>query len=101
MSVLDRLFIMSQYVTPQHGLSRVAGSLADCKIPSVKNALIRNFISHYKVNMDEALHTSPEDYTDFNHFFTRELKSGIRPNQAGKKSIASPVDGAVSHAGKI
>lgn len=101
MSVLDRLFVMSQHVLPQHTLSRALGKVADCKIPSVKNAVIRRFIKHYQVNMDEALRSSAEDYTDFNDFFTRELKASARPNQAGKSTIASPVDGTVSQAGSI
>lgn len=101
MAVLDRLFVMSQYVAPQHALSKACGKVADCKIPSVKNRVIRQFISHYHVNMDEALRSSPEDYADFNDFFTRELKATARPNQAGRYAIASPVDGTVSQAGKI
>ncbi len=101
MSVFDRLFVLSQYVTPQHTVSRIAGSLAESKVARIKNTLIRTFIERYGVNMDEALRNSPEDYANFNDFFTRELKHGIRPNLAGDKGVACPVDGAISQLGKI
>ncbi|OZG71661.1 phosphatidylserine decarboxylase [Hahella sp. CCB-MM4] len=99
--MFDRLFVASQYVTPQHALSKAAGSLADCKKPAIKNAFIKWFIERYGVNMDEALRGSAEDYEDFNDFFTRELKEGVRPLQGGPKKIVSPVDGCVSQAGSI
>ncbi len=101
MSLFDRLFVASQYVTPQHALSKAAGSLADCKKPAIKNAFIKWFIDRYGVNMDEALKGSAEDYEDFNDFFTRELKEGVRPLQGGPKKIISPVDGCVPQAGSI
>ncbi|WP_020407566.1 archaetidylserine decarboxylase [Hahella ganghwensis] len=101
MSLFDRIFVASQYVTPQHALSRAAGSLADCKRSAIKNAFIKWFIDRYGVNMDEALKGSAEDYENFNDFFTRELKEGVRPIQGGAKKLVSPVDGCVSQSGRI
>ncbi|NOQ34845.1 MAG: phosphatidylserine decarboxylase, partial [Methylococcaceae bacterium] len=40
-------------------------------------------------------------YASFNHFFTRELKDGVRPVTALNNGIASPADGVVSQAGAI
>lgn len=51
--------------------------------------------------MNTAKHASPEFYTDFNHFFTRELNAEARPVVTGENNIACPVDGAVSQSGKI
>jgi len=101
MSLLDRLFVMSQYVTPQHTLSKLAGSLADSRSPAIKNTFIKWFIDQYGVNMDEALQSSAEDYVNFNDFFTRQLKDGARKIQGGARKIVSPVDGVVSQAGRI
>ncbi len=101
MSLLDRLFVMSQYLTPQHALSKLAGGLADSRKPAVKNNFIKWFIKQYDVNMDEALRGSAEDYENFNDFFTRELKEGARIIQGGTRKIVSPVDGAVSQVGRV
>jgi len=101
MAILDQLFVLGQHAVPQHSLSRVMGRMANCKIPRIKNTVIRKFIKYYGVNMDEALRSSAEDYVDFNDFFTRELKESARPNQASKSTIACPADGTVSRAGGI
>ena len=54
MSIKDRLFIASQYVLPQHLLSRAVGTLADAEMEWVKNPLIDLFIKQFGVNMSEA-----------------------------------------------
>ena len=97
----DDIFVLSQYLTPQHLLSRTAGKVAQCKIPTIKNPLIRWFVDHYQVNMSEALIENPEEFSHFNDFFTRELKADARKIDTGKKAIVSPVDGAISQLGKI
>ena len=40
MSIKDSLFIASQYVVPQHLLSRAVGALAEAEMEWVKNQLI-------------------------------------------------------------
>lgn len=98
---LDKLFIYSQYLAPQHLLSRTAGKVAECEIPSFKNKLISWFIEKYGVNMSEALLDSPQDFKHFNDFFTRELKPDARQIDTDEKVIVSPVDGAISQLGRI
>jgi len=98
---LNDLFVYSQYLTPQHLLSRTAGKVAECEIPSLKNALIDWFIKQYGVNMSEALIESPAEFRHFNDFFTRELKANVREIDQSPKAIISPVDGAISQLGKI
>lgn len=95
------LFILFQYLVPQHLLSRIAGKIANAKTPWLKNLLIRAFIRYYKVNMTEAVHAEPTAYTSFNNFFTRALKHDARPIQGTASTIISPADGFVCAAGLI
>jgi phosphatidylserine decarboxylase len=98
---LDDLFVFSQYIAPQHLLSRAAGKVAECEIPAFKNKLIGWFIDKYGVNMSEALLDSPNDFKHFNDFFTRELKPDAREIDTDESAIISPVDGAISQLGSI
>ncbi len=98
---LDSLFVASQYLAPQHLLSRAAGKVAECEIPAFKNRLISWFIDKYGVNMSEALLQQPEDFRHFNDFFTRELKDDARDIDPAPNHLVSPVDGAISQIGKI
>ncbi|MFD2231492.1 archaetidylserine decarboxylase [Alkalimarinus sediminis] len=99
--MLDNLFVLSQYLTPQHTLSRTVGMLADCKQPQIKDAFIKWFIKKYQVNMAEAAKENPSDFPCFNDFFTRELKPGLRPIADGEHQVSCPVDGAISQLGDI
>lgn len=98
---LDQLFILSQYLTPQHGLSRLVGQFAKAETPLIKDRFINWFIDQYGVNMSEAVRKSANEYHCFNDFFTRELETGARPIDPSPNSIVSPVDGAISQIGKI
>ncbi len=51
--------------------------------------------------MSQAIEPRAEAYTNFNQFFTRELKPGIRQITQTENDIACPVDGCVSQIGKI
>ncbi len=93
--------IWCQRLIPQHFLSRLTGRLANCRVNWLKNFMIRWFIRRYGVNMEEA---APSDYTaypDFNAFFTRPLRAGVRPMPEDPNAIVSPVDGFVSELGRI
>ena len=100
--MLDKLFVLSQYITPQLALSRLAGRLADMEgAPALRNRVIKWFIGRYGVDMSEAAESDPTAYPTFNAFFTRALKPGIRPLAEGEKTLVSPVDGAISQIGAI
>jgi len=96
---LDTTFIILQYLLPQHLLSRLVGKLAECRLPWLKNLLIRRFITQYKVDMSEAVESAPEAYANFNAFFTRALKDGARP--IADAPVVCPADGAISQLGEI
>ncbi|MBK1873469.1 MULTISPECIES: archaetidylserine decarboxylase [Marinobacter] len=100
--MFDKLFILSQYVTPQLALSRAAGRLADNdRNPALKNRVIKWFVKRYGVDMSEAVEQDPTAYPSFNAFFTRALKPGLRPVAGGENTFVSPVDGAISQIGQI
>nr|WP_232349139.1 archaetidylserine decarboxylase [Neptunomonas qingdaonensis] len=99
--VKQKLFILFQHIVPQHLLSRLAGRLADCTHPWVKNRFISWFAKKYRVNMAEALVEEPTAYPSFNAFFTRELKPGIRHINPEPDALVSPADGAISQIGAI
>lgn len=77
------------------------GYIANCRQPSFKNFAIKNFIRRYKVNMAEAIYDNYKEYPNFNAFFTRMLKPGIRPIDKHSSSIVCPADGIISQFGQI
>lgn len=97
---MSSVFIRAQYLAPQHGLSKIAGRLADSRTPWLKNRLIRRFIDAYDVDMGEAAEPASA-YPTFNAFFTRALKSGARPLADAAQFVLSPADGAVSQLGAV
>lgn len=95
----DRLNTWLLRILPQHWLSARMYDLARSEIPWLKNALIRYFSSHYKVNMEEARISDPLAYPSFNAFFTRALRPDARP--IDPLAVISPADGVLSQAGRI
>ena len=98
---MNTVFIILQHLLPQHLLSRLVGRLAECRSPWLKNILISQFIRQYKVNMEEAAADSPQDYANFNDFFTRALRDGARPIDDKAETLCCPADGAISQFGAI
>ena len=100
-STRDRLFAALQYMLPKHLLTRVVYGVARSQSPFVKGAVLRAFLSNYRVNMAEAIESDPYAYRSFNDFFTRALKPGARPIDVDPAVIVSPVDGTVSQCGEL
>jgi phosphatidylserine decarboxylase len=96
-----RLFVLFQWIIPQHVLTAIAFRLARVRNVTCKNFFIRQYVSAFKVNVDEVSTPVPDGFVDFNAFFTRELAAGARPVDSGPDTITSPVDGAVSATGVI
>ncbi|PLW81829.1 phosphatidylserine decarboxylase [Kineobactrum sediminis] len=97
---MKALFVLLQYLVPQHALSRCTGWLAGLRHPVwLKNWGIRCFIRIFEVDMSEAAESQPEAYASFNAFFTRALREDLRP--LADADIVCPVDGRVSQIGQI
>ena len=95
------LYVLAQYCCPQHKLTRFVGWLAECRWKWFKNWAIKRLIRKYHANLSEAASENLDDYPNFNSFFTRQLKPGLRPIASGTNSLTSPADGCVSQIGKI
>lgn len=93
--------IIPQYILPQRLLTRFTYRLTRIRTPWLKNYLIRRFIHHFKVDMNEALQPDAAAYEHFNAFFTRVLKPEKRPVASAASELCCPVDGRVSQAGVI
>jgi len=89
------------YPLPQHAVSRLTYRLTRITTPWFKNAFIRWFAATYHVDWREARRRRPEDYADFNAFFTRTLKADARPLAGGETTVVSPADGHISQIGRI
>ena len=101
MTFKESLTTLPQYILPHHPLSRLMRQLTHSENKTWKNLFIKGIVSHYGVNMDEAIDSDINAYPSFNQFFTRELKAGVRTIANNKGDIASPADGTVSQAGDI
>lgn len=83
------------YLFPHHLVSRITYWLTRLKTP-LKNPAIRLFIRTFEVDLSEAVHKHPDQYSSFNEFFTRKLRPGARPFSTEPNSIISPADGRIS-----
>lgn len=100
-SLLDLLKSWPLALLPHHLLSGVVRRATRWRLSLWKNPLMRLFIRHFQVDMSEAARPDYRDYPDFNSFFTRPLRPGIRPLPEDQQTVISPVDGCVSEAGAI
>ena len=94
-------FVLLQYVLPKHLLTALIFHIAGIRTKSIKDFLIRRFVSIYRIDVEEAALPVPDGYPSLNDFFTRQLVDGARPIDSGANSIVSPVDGTVSACGNI
>lgn len=97
----DSLFILMQYLIPQHWVSRLVGRLANSQQPFIRTLFINWFAKRFNVNMAEAAESDLSAYTSFNEFFTRSLKADARPLSSGDKDVICPADGVISQLGHI
>ena len=95
------IFLLSQYLLPQHFLSRLLGKIARCQWPWLKNLIIKNYCKFYRIDLSEAQENDYRNYRSFDDFFTRPLKPRARSLTTEANTIISPVDGIVYQLGKI
>ena len=97
--LFGRLLILLLSVLPKHGMSRMAGGLANLTVPRpLRKPVYRGFARLFGAALDE-VELPLSDYASINAFFTRQLKPGLRPVAA--EAIVSPVDAAVGAYGPV
>jgi phosphatidylserine decarboxylase len=96
---MSRLAALPQYLLPKRLLTQCMGHLANWRGGSVTHSMIRQFIAKYHVDMSEAADPDVESYPTFNEFFTRALRTGMRP--IADAPFVCPVDAAISQFGPI
>lgn len=97
--ILKQLWVCLQYILPQKHLSRITAKLMN--LPYFKKSLISWYIKYFKVDMNDALNTDLNSYTNFHEFFIRKLKPDARPIHDDPFSIVSPADGIISSLGTL
>ena len=95
----NRLAVIPQYLLPKRVITVLAGKLANLRGGAFTHAVIRRFVAHYRVDMSEAAQSRIEQYPTFNDFFTRPLRTGVRP--IADAPFVCPVDASVSQFGPI
>ena len=94
-----RLLILLLSVLPKHGMSRVAGWLANRTIPRpLRPWAYRTYSRIFGARPEEA-ELSLAEYRSVNAFFTRALKPGLRPVAAN--AFVSPADATVGAYGTV
>lgn len=96
-----KLLAGTQYFLPQHALSRIVYWLTRCETVVVKNFLIRSISRMVGIDRSEALSDRLADYPNFNAWFTRRLKPGVRVFETSADALQCPCDGTVSAAGSL
>ncbi len=83
---------------PKNQLSRFVGRLVHTRLPApIARRLVKVFASAYQIDVDAAgdpLH----EYPSIGHFFTRDLREGLRPIEG---DFVSPVDGTLRNFGTV
>ncbi len=83
---------------PRVHLSRAVGRLCEQPLPSRVSALVQDaYCKAFRVDLSEAADSGP--YPNFDSFFTRALREGIRP--IADASVVSPADGRLSVLGPV
>lgn len=100
-SFTDYLKSTPFYFLPHHAISGLVFFVARIKWSPIKNFSLKVYLGLHEVNMSEAIEENPYAYDNLNAFFTRALKSDVRPIDSTENSMCSPVDGKVSQAKEI
>lgn len=83
---------------PKNHLSRAVGRLVHARWPRpIARRLVRWFANTYQIDVDAA-QLPAHEYPSIGHFFTRDLREGLRPIES---DFVSPVDGTLRNFGPI
>lgn len=94
------LIATAQRLIPARSLGRFVYWLARIETSWLKNFLINGFVWLYKVDTSEAAATVPNEYRNFNDFFTRSLKPDARPLEGDDNTLLCPADGTIAQLGR-
>ncbi|MCB1735794.1 MAG: phosphatidylserine decarboxylase [Gammaproteobacteria bacterium] len=97
----DLALSLPLYPLPHHALSRLMHAFMRIRNPAIRTAQMRFLTRLYGIDVSEAQDADFASYDHFNAFFTRALKADARPLDPDPDNLVSPVDGAVSQAGRI
>jgi len=93
--VKDALLIAILSLLPRKAGAQSVGWFARLGLSKL---VLRWFVRHYRLQLEEAERPLPE-YQTLEDLFTRTLKAGARPVQGEPGAMSSPVDGKVSFVG--
>ena len=93
--------VLLQHLYPKRLLSALMYRATRIRFSPWKNLQIRWFIRRFGVDMSVAEMQAPKTFKDFNSFFTRALKPGVRPLPKDARSVISPGDGVLYDFGTI
>jgi len=97
--LFGRVLILLLSVLPKHGMSRIAGGIANLRVPrSLRASVYRGFARVFGARLED-VELPLTEYASINAFFTRQLRPGLRPVAA--EAIVSPVDGTVGAYGPV
>lgn len=83
---------------PKNHLSRTVGRLVHARWPRpIARRLVRWFADTYQIDVDAA-GKAVDEYPSIGHFFTRDLREGLRPIEG---DLVCPVDGTLRSFGTI
>ncbi len=83
---------------PKNHLSRLMGRLVNARLPRpLSRRLVRWFADTYQIDVGAA-GKALNDYESVGHFFTRDLREGLRPIEG---ELVSPVDGVLRNFGPV
>ncbi|MBW0454352.1 MAG: phosphatidylserine decarboxylase [Candidatus Kinetoplastibacterium crithidii] len=103
MRIKDIFLLIAQFLLPHHLFSKFFFFVANSRVVWFKNWIILNFIKKYDIDLTYCDIKNYYDYSCFNDFFTRSIKTQDRllNKENNQNSILSPVDGLISQFGRI
>lgn len=97
----DALIVSLLSAVPKNQTTRLMGAFSRTRLPAAaQRALLRWYVQHYDVNLDECVGTL-DDYPTLARFFIRQLKPGARPIDPDPGAVVSPVDGRTHTFGHV
>ncbi len=92
---------LEQHLIPKNLSSALVYRATRSRRPWLKRPLIRWFARAYGVDLAEASNANLDSYATFNDFFTRALRSEVRPIEGDADTLVSAADGVLTEHGKI